>query len=215
MFTGLVDHCGRIAASTPSGSGRTLRIESAFRDYVLGESIACDGVCLTVERWDSGSFVVTAGDETLRVTTLGERRVGEAVHLERALRVGDRLGGHMVQGHVDGVGVVRRVVPGPTWTRVDFAVPAALARYIAQKGSVTVDGVSLTVNEVHDDAAGHTFSVGLVPHTLAVTRLGGFVAGTKVNIETDLLARYAERLAAFPPPPGVSADLLRRSGFSD
>ncbi len=181
---------------------------------MLGESIACDGVCLTVESWDDRAFVVTAGDETLRVTTLGGKRAGESVHLERALRVGDRLGGHLVQGHVDGVGVVQRIVPGPTWTRVDFSVPVALARYIAQKGSVTVDGVSLTVNDVHDAASEHTFSVGLVPHTLAVTRLGSFAVGTKVNIETDLLARYAERLSAFPSPPGVSAELLRRSGFS-
>ena len=214
MFTGLVDHCGRIVTIAPSGSGSTLQIESPYADFVLGESIACDGVCLTVERWTGGTFTVTAGDETLRVTTLGSKRPGDAIHLERALKVGDRLGGHLVQGHVDGVGTVRAIVPGPTWTRVDLEVPAALARYIAQKGSVTVDGVSLTVNEVHDDAGGHTFSVGLVPHTLAVTRLGGFKIGTRVNVETDLLARYVERINAFgPPETPVTADLLRRAGF--
>ncbi len=214
MFTGLVDHCGRIVSTGPSGSGRALRIESRFTDFVLGESIACDGVCLTVESWTAGAFTVTAGDETLRVTTLGAKHAGDTVHLERALRVGDRLGGHLVQGHVDGVGEVMAIIPGATWTRVDIAVPAELARYIATKGSVTVDGVSLTVNQVHDAGALHTFSVGLVPHTLAVTRFGGLSVGTRVNIETDLLARYAERLAAFPPnEPSVTVDLLHRAGF--
>lgn len=189
-------------------------MESQFSGFVLGESIACDGVCLTVESWTGSTFAVTAGDETLRVTTLGRKHVGDKVHLERALQVGDRLGGHLVQGHVDGVGEVTAVVPGATWTRVDIAVPMELARYIATKGSVTVDGVSLTVNEVHDAGTLHTFSVGLVPHTLAVTRLGEFVVGTRVNIETDLLARYVERIAAFPSTgTAVTADLLRRAGF--
>lgn len=223
MFTGLVDHPGKIVSVAPcsggrgGATGRTLRIESRFRDFALGESIACDGVCLTVEGWTGSTFEVTAGEETLRVTTLGSAQPGDDIHLERALSVGDRLGGHLVQGHVDGVGVVIAVVPGAAWTRVDFQVPAELSRYIAPKGSITVDGVSLTVNEVTGGAGTEgTFSVGLVPHTLAVTRLGKYRVGTRVNLETDLLARYLERLAfcRTPDAAGVDLDLLRRSGFS-
>lgn len=218
MFTGLVDHLGTLVASRPTSGagGRALRIDSRFTDFVLGESIACDGVCLTVERWSGSTFEVTAGDETLRLTTLGGLRPGRALHLERAMRVGDRLGGHLVQGHVDGVGVVRSVTPGPVWTRVEIEVPAGLARYVAPKGSICVDGVSLTVNEVSDGGGVHSFAVGLVPHTLAVTRLGTYQPGTEVNLETDLLARYLERLSAFPaasPASPLSRELLGRAGF--
>ena len=144
MFTGLVDHPGKVVGVSPArggAEGRTLRIESGFGDFALGESIACDGVCLTVERWTGSTFEVTAGEETLRVTTLGAVQVGDRLHLERALRVGDRLGGHLVQGHVDGVGEVIAVAPGAAWTRVDVAVPEGIARYVAPKGSITIDGV--------------------------------------------------------------------------
>ncbi len=215
MFTGLVDHVGTVLSSRPTSAsgGRTLRIESKFADFVLGESIACDGVCLTVERWTGGAFEVTAGDETLRLTTIGSLKAGSALHLERALRLGDRLGGHMVQGHVDGMGEVAAIVPGASWTRVDIRVPAELAKYIAPKGSVCVDGVSLTVNEVQDAGGVHTFSVGLVPHTLTVTHLSGYAPGRRVNIETDLLARYLERLAGFQGATPLSRDLLARAGF--
>ena len=201
----------------PSGGGRTLAINSRFTDFVLGESIACDGVCLTVERWTGSTFEVTAGEETLRVTTLGAAAAGDELHLERALRLGDRLGGHLVQGHVDGVGTVIAVVPGAAWTRVDFSVPVELSRYIAPKGSITVNGVSLTVNAVTGGpGVPGSFSVGLVPHTLAITRLGTYRVGTRVNVETDLLARYLERLSVFqgPASAAVDLDLLLRSGFS-
>ena len=210
MFTGLVDHLGTIlSAGVGPGGGRVLRIASSFADFSLGESIACDGVCLTVERAhggrtggaEDGTFEVTAGEETLKVTTLGAMRPGDRLHLERALRVGDRLGGHLVQGHVDGVGEVVAITPGEAFTRVVFTVPEALARYVAPKGSVTVDGVSLTVNEVSDT----TFTVGLVPHTLKVTKMGSLKAGSRVNLETDLLARYLARLAGFDAPAPSSA----------
>lgn len=214
MFTGLVDHVGTLLNLRPEGSGLRLWIQSRFGDFAVGESIACDGVCLTVERWSGGTFEVVAGNETLAVTTLGAVRAGAVLHLERALRLGDRLGGHLVQGHVDGTGVVHAIVPGPTWTRVDIGVPRALARYIAPKGSVTVDGVSLTINSVADQGGRHLFSVGLVPHTLTVTKLGTLGPGSAVNLETDLLARYLERL--HDPALAASAvdlDTLRRSGF--
>ncbi len=217
MFTGLVDHVARVVGVGRAGAGLILRVESEFRDFQVGESIACDGVCLTVERWTGGTFEVTAGDETLRVTTLGGVRVGDGIHVERALRLGDRLGGHMVQGHVDAVGDVVAVVPESASTRIAIAVPDAIARYIAPKGSVTVDGVSLTVNSVGMTDGRQQFSVGLIPHTLAVTKLGQVRPGSRLNIETDLLARYLERLLGAPgstPPVGVGADLLRRSGFT-
>jgi riboflavin synthase len=149
-----------------------------------------DGVCLTVAALDAASFHADVSQETLRVTTLGEKPPGSRVNLEPALRAGDSLGGHWVSGHVDGVAVVLATAPEARSLRVDFAAPAPLARYIARKGSVTLDGVSLTVNEVE----GVRFSVNLIPHTLEVTTLGALAKGVRVNLEIDLLARYVERL---------------------
>jgi riboflavin synthase len=165
-----------------------------------------------VERFDGGSFVVLAGDETLRVTTIGALRVGDRVHLERAMAVGERLGGHWVQGHVDGVGAVREVAPGPQWTRIAFDAPPALRRYFVPKGSVCVSGVSLTVNEV--DA--HGFAVGIIPHTAGLTRLGALRPGDAVNLEVDILAKYVERLLCFATGPtgGLDLERLRAAGFA-
>lgn len=219
MFTGLVAATARIDAVAPRGTGRELWVSSGFTALELGESIACDGVCLTVDALRAsspGHFRVFAGDETLRVTTIGERRVGDRLHLERAVRHSDRMGGHHVQGHVDGVGVVRVVAPGPEWTRIDIDLPPALARYVVKKGSICLDGVSLTVNEV--DAAG--FSVGIIPHTIGVTKLGALHPGSRVNLEVDILARYVERLLGLAPeqgaPPeraGITLDRLQAAGF--
>jgi riboflavin synthase len=160
----------------------------------IGDSIAVSGACLTVVALEGRRFAADVSVETLTLTTLGALRVDDAVNLEPALRAGDALGGHLVSGHVDGVGDVRAIAPdGRSW-RMRFAVPSALARYFARKGSVTVDGVSLTVNDVE----GEEFGVNLVPHTLEVTTLGRFVPGRAVNIEVDPIARYVERLMQFP-----------------
>jgi riboflavin synthase len=156
----------------------------------LGESIACNGVCLTVVAFDTAHFDADVSTETLALTTLGALPVGAAVNLERALRVGDRLGGHLVSGHVDGVGAVAAVHDDARGQRWRFGAPKALLRFIAQKGSIAVDGTSLTVNAV-DDAG---FEVMLVPHTLAHTGFGAMPVGTPVNLEVDTVARYVARL---------------------
>lgn len=209
MFTGLVEAVGTVRAVTSRGSGKVLWIVAPFEGLVLGESIACDGVCLTVEVFEAGAFQVTAGEETLRRTTFADVSAGRRLHLERAMRVGDRLGGHIVQGHVDGVGRVRGLTPGAQWTRIDVDVPAELSRYLVEKGSVCIDGVSLTVNGI--DRTG--FHVGIVPHTLEVTHLGALRTGQPVNLEVDILAKYVERLLG-ARVGGVDLPLLRAAGFT-
>jgi riboflavin synthase len=209
MFTGLVEARGAVRTVAQRGSGKVLWITAPFEALVLGESIACDGVCLTVEAFDATSFQVTAGEETLRRTTFADIAPGRVLHLERAMRVGDRLGGHIVQGHVDGVGRVRAVTPGAQWTRIDVDAPEELSRYLVEKGSVCIDGVSLTVNGI--DRAG--FNVGIVPHTLQVTNLGALRTGSPVNLEVDILAKYVERLLG-ARVGGVDLPLLRAAGFT-
>jgi riboflavin synthase len=193
MFTGLVEGVGSLAARDARGGDARLRIAAGtlpFDGVRLGESIAVNGVCLTVAAFDDDGFEADASNETLALTTLGALPVGVALNLERAMRPDDRLGGHLVSGHVDGVGRVLRIEPDARAQRWAFAAPRPLLRYIAQKGSVCVDGVSLTVNAV--DAAG--FEVALVPHTVAHTAFAGTAVGDAVNLEVDLVARYVERL---------------------
>jgi len=198
MFTGIVQEIGalrRIEARAGAGSAEDRRIEVEFsnlaRDRLnLGDSVCVDGVCLTVAALDAGGFHADVSGETLRVTTLGLKQAGARVNLEPALRVGDGLGGHWVSGHVDGIAEVVATSKDARSLRVDFSAPKALARYIARKGSVTLDGVSLTVNDVD----GVEFTVNLIPHTLESTTLGTLAAGVRVNLEIDLLARYVERL---------------------
>jgi riboflavin synthase len=214
MFTGLVATCGTVVRVSPRGSGVEFVLHSNFTALERGESIACDGVCLTVESFENGTFQVLAGDETLRVTTLGSVRAGDSLHLERALRLGDRLGGHWVSGHVDGVGTVRSVTPGAEWTKIVVTAPPALRKHLVAKGSVCMAGVSLTVNEV--DAEG--FAVGIIPHTVGVTKLGALRPGDPVNLETDILAKHVERLLAFTrdeEDAGLSLAKLRAAGFSN
>jgi riboflavin synthase len=190
MFTGLVQEVGAVREVRRTASGAALWIDAPFDDLVLGESVAVDGACLTVKESDARGFLADASTETLAKTTLGERRRGDRVHLERALRLGDRLGGHMVTGHVDGVGrMVQRSRVGDA-EKVAFEVPADLAPYLAPKGSVAVDGVSLTVNGVQRTR----FDVVLVPFTLTATTFAGRSLGSRVNIETDVLAKYVARL---------------------
>lgn len=208
MFTGLVQAVGAIEAVATRGTARVLTVAAPWDDYETGESIACDGVCLTVERFSSGRFEVALGEETLRRTTLGGRGVGHRLHLERALRVGDRLGGHIVTGHVDGVGRVEVSEGSPSFWRLGVVLPAGLERFVVEKGSVCVEGVSLTVNGV----SGRRFDVGLVPHTLSVTRLGALRVGDPVNVEVDVLARYVERLLG-GGAGGLTRERLVRAGF--
>jgi riboflavin synthase len=197
MFTGIVTDVGEVVAMSPLDSGTRLRIATAYDmdGVALGASIACSGACLTVVAKGGaggrGWFDVDASVETLAKTTLGDWRPGTRINLERALRIGDELGGHIVTGHVDGVArlVSRAEVGG--MARLAFEAPAELAKFIAQKGSVTLDGTSLTVNGVD----GARFDVMLIPHTLSVTTWGTSREGDRVNLEVDLMARYAARLA--------------------
>ena len=193
MFTGLIEGVGRLAAREPRGGDARLTVEVGslpFDDARLGESIAVNGICLTVVAFDARSFEADASTETLALTTLGAWPLGRALNLERAMRPTDRLGGHMVSGHVDGVGRVLQVHDDARAQRWRFGAPAALLRYIAGKGSICVDGVSLTVNAVDDEG----FEVALVPHTVAHTAFAETVVGEPVNLEVDLVARYVERL---------------------
>jgi riboflavin synthase len=196
MFTGIVTALGTVRAVTPLGEGRDMRLVIAApwpdtAQILLGASIACSGCCLTAVEVGPDWFAADASAETLARTTMGEWRVGTRVNLERSLRLGDELGGHLVSGHVDGVGEALSSEPENASVRWRFRVPGALARFIAVKGSVAVDGVSLTVNAVEGD----TFAVNVIPHTAAVTRFAALRPGEAVNVEIDTLARYVARLA--------------------
>ena len=204
MFTGIVEEIGTVeelerGGGTPARPGDvhdarlTVRGPLVASDARLGDSIAVSGVCLTVTGLPGdGTFTVDVMPESLRRTALGDLAAGSAVNLERAVRANDRLGGHIVQGHVDGVGTIVRRAPGPRWDDVEIDLAPELARYVAEKGSVTVSGVSLTVTHVRDDG----FAVSLIPTTLEATTLGRLALGAQVNIEVDVLAKYVERLLA-------------------
>lgn len=196
MFTGIVTALGTVSAIEPFGEGKDMRltIATSWPDTAsipLGASIACSGCCLTAVEVNIDSVVVDASAETVSRTILGSWTVGSRVNLERSLKIGDELGGHMVSGHVDDVGEAVSAVAENGSTRWRFRLPVALSRFIAEKGSVTVNGVSLTVNEV----AGDMFGVNVIPHTTECTGFGTMKLGDKVNIEIDMLARYVARLA--------------------
>jgi riboflavin synthase len=196
MFTGIITGLGTVSRIEPIGGGKDMRIVIAApwpdtASIAIGASIACSGCCLTAVQVNDDSFAVDASAETLACTTLGSWKVGSQVNLERSLKIGDELGGHIVSGHADGVGEAVAEKPENGSTRWQFRVPKLLARFIAVKGSVAVDGVSLTVNEVRDDM----FGVNVIPHTAAVTGFGSMRLGDTVNIEIDMLARYVARLA--------------------
>ena len=193
MFTGIIEGVGRLAARESIGGDVRFTFEVGnlpFDDVRLGESIAVNGVCLTVIAFDATSFKADASTETLALTTLGRLPLGAALNLERAMRPTDRLGGHIVSGHVDGLGTVQSIADDARAQRWRFTAPAGLLKYVAKKGSICVDGTSLTVNEV-DDAG---FDVALIPHTVAHTRFAETRVGDAVNLEIDLIARYVERL---------------------
>jgi riboflavin synthase len=191
MFTGIIEAVGSIAAATANGDGMRLIVHPGaldVADIAIGDSVAVNGACLTVVALGGGHMEFDVSAETLACTAGFAQ--GTAVNLEKALRFGDRLGGHLVSGHVDGVATVTRIERDGDNRLLTIAAPQTLACYIARKGSVTVAGVSLTVNRV----AGNEFDVNLIPHTLTATRFGGLTAGARVNLEVDLLARYVERL---------------------
>jgi len=193
MFTGIVQGVATVRAVEPRGGDVTLVFDTAgisLADIELGGSIAVSGVCLTATRFDAASFAADVSRETLSLTTLGSWVVGSRVNLEKALLAGQALGGHYVTGHVDGVGELVSRHDDARSVRMEFRVPPELARYVARKGSICIDGVSLTVN----GASGDRFDVNLVPHTLEVTTLGGLQAGSRVNLEVDIIARYVERM---------------------
>lgn len=194
MFTGIVTDVGRVRHVEKRGDTHiVISTNYDLSQVEMGASIACSGVCLTVVDKGTGKdawFAVTASGETLSKTTLGGWKAGDPVNLERPMRVGDEFGGHIVAGHVDGVAEVKLVVPEGESTRFTFDVPVALSKFIASKGSVALDGVSLTVNEVD----GIRFGVNIIPHTQKVTTFGKLKPGSKVNLEVDLMARYVARL---------------------
>ena len=191
MFSGIIAAVGRITQLTPREAGFRLTVEAGslgLDDVALGDSIACSGVCLTVVAKEDNRFCVDVSPETLSCT-VGLAEPG-AINMEKALRLADRLGGHLVSGHVDGVGEVLRFDPVGDNRRLEIRAPQALAKYIARKGSITIDGVSLTTNTVE----GATFTINLIPHTLEATTLHRLQPGSRVNLEVDLIARYVERM---------------------
>jgi len=235
MFTGIIQAVGKIAALDKRGGDARLRVATGtldLSDVKPGDSVAVSGVCLTAVALDAKGFSADVSGETLARTTLGGLKPGDAVNLEKALTPTARLGGHLVSGHVDGIGTVHERIQDARSVRFRIEAPAALAKYIAEKGSVCVDGVSLTVNAVDDSreggdgathgavAGGAAFEVNIVPHTLAATTLDGLAPGRRVNIEVDLLARYLERLLTAgraddaPTAVGMTREWLARHGFA-
>ena len=217
MFTGLAEEIGTIRAIDAAKSGSHIKIRAPLvsSDLCLGDSVAVNGACLTVVHRDADGFIADAVPETMRRTNLGSLRPGSRVNLERALRVGDRLGGHIVAGHVDGVGRVVEVAPDGISHVIKVEADASVLRYVVEKGSVCLDGVSLTVMGVFSDS----FTVSIIPHTGLHTTLSEVAVGTRVNIECDVLGKYIEKLA-FPPKrmdekqeSKVSLDWLAEQGF--
>ena len=213
MFTGIVQARGTVTAIDDVGGDVRLSItcgELPFADYAVGDSISVNGVCLTATRLRDDGFDTDVSNETLSITSLGGLEVGSAVNLEPSLSFGDRLGGHLVSGHVDCMGKVLSVENDARSVRLVIELPQEFARYVAKKGSVCVDGVSLTVNGV----SGNTFDLNIIPHTAETTTIGSYEAGTEVNIEVDLLARYIERLLARDSDSdGVSLEFLKAHGY--
>ncbi len=200
MFTGIIEGRGKVYEKRPAGGGLVFGIESDFdlTDPAEGESIAVNGVCLTAKAISGRRFLVDVSPESVERTNLGRVAVGSVVNLERALRLSDRLGGHMVSGHVDAVAEIVSRKPLGDFVVFTFRVPAGLGRYIIEKGSITIDGISLTVNQIDE----LTFSVSIIPHTLEITTLGKMSQGDLVNLEVDLIGKYVEKLLSVKPEGG-------------
>ena len=212
MFTGLIQTIGSIKSNAAQGTGKSFRLACRFDGELLqiGESIAVDGVCITVEAFDKIGFSFAASAESLKRSTLGGKNVGDSVHLERALRLGDRLGGHLVQGHVDGVGIIQSLISRGEGAELTVEIPRELRRYVVEKGSIAIQGVSLTVAQ---NKAGMV-PVVLIPETLRRTYLGRLKAGNRVNLEVDILAKYVESLLG-REEGGISAEKLAHWGFTE
>lgn len=218
MFTGLIEAAGKVVSLETGGEICKLRIASPLAekdDLRLGESISVNGVCLTLTAWDRRSLSADVSAETLRISTLGELTPGCLVNLERALRLSDRLGGHLVSGHVDAVGTLLARTRQGAAQSLEFSLPQTLAKYVAAKGSIAIDGISLTVNQL----SAKSFSIMVIPHTLEMTTLKNRVIGDKVNLESDILARYVEQLISSDvggqsaETQGISFEFLAKNGF--
>jgi riboflavin synthase len=216
MFTGIIQAIGQVSAIEPKGQDTRLRVRTGkldLSDVKLGDSIAVNGVCLTAVELPGDGFWADVSQETLAKTSLAEIDVNQRVNLEKALTPTTRLGGHLVSGHVDGLGEVLSRKPAGRSVVFEIAAPAELAKYIAKKGSICVDGTSLTVNELE----GAVFSLNIVPHTLSETIMDEYQAGRKVNLEVDIIARYLERLLlgekAAQPDAGITPEFLAQHGF--
>lgn len=213
MFTGLVEGVGDIVELARLAEGLEVVVRPPFPvgELTLGESVAVAGACLTVVAVSSNSFSTQVSPETLARTTFPTKTAGDKVNLERALRLGDRLGGHLVTGHVDGMGALKERREGPAHLQLRFELPGALSRYVIEKGSIAVDGVSLTVNAVQ----GSTFTVNIIPHTARMTTLAALRVGDKVNLETDIIGKYVERLLGGQAgkESEITPEFLARHGF--
>ncbi|MEA1049189.1 riboflavin synthase [Lamprobacter modestohalophilus] len=218
MFTGIIEGIGRVEALEDRGGDQRIRVDAGALDLSqvsLGDSIAVNGVCLTAVELTARGFAADVSRESLSLTTLGKLSAGARVNLEQALRLSTPLGGHLVSGHVDGVGTLLEVREDARSWRLQIHAPGELARYIAVKGSICIDGTSLTINKVK----GAVFELNIVPHTLSATIIGEYRVGTQVNLEVDLIARYLERLllgeqAAEHSGAGLTEEFLRRHGFA-
>ncbi len=205
MFTGLVETQATVLQVVNEAAGKRIVLErpELFQDCQIGDSIAISGCCLTIVAMDSQRLEFQAGEETLSRTTLGKLYAGAKVNCERAMKLGDRIGGHLVSGHIDGVGQVTSRADDAEWSKIFFSAPATLMRQMVSKGSIAVDGTSLTLVDVSDSE----FSVALIPHTLDVTTLGALRAGDEVNLETDMLAKYVQRQMETAPLMSVSGPI--------
>ena len=212
MFTGIIEAIGTVKQLQETASDWRLEIDSgnlSLDDVQLGDSIAVSGCCLTVVQLSDSGFSADVSSETLRCTSLGELRSGEAVNLEKAMLATDRFGGHIVSGHVDGVGALLSIRPEGGSLVLEFEAPVELAKYIAGKGSICIDGTSLTVNEVSENR----FTINVIPHTQDETIIGNYKVGQKVNLEVDVVARYLERLNSQADSQSINAEFLEQHGF--
>ncbi len=211
MFTGIIDEVGRIAAIKKMAGRWELAIEAAFVPEGIseGDSISVDGVCLTATRISEGAFIADASLETLGVTTLRDRKTGDRVNLERAMRADSRFGGHIVMGHVDAIGEISGKEKAGDSIRLEVRIPKEISRYIVKKGSVAIDGISLTVNEQSDNR----FTLNIIPYSASKTTLGSKNLGDQVNVETDILGRYVEKFVSAGEKTGTDLDFLYKHGY--
>ncbi len=211
MFTGIVERTGKVCSVTSSGGTARIVIEAEnfFDDLSLGDSVAIDGVCLTIVEMTAKSAAFDVSKETITCSIMGGYKAGSAVNMEKALRLSDRLGGHLVQGHVDGIGKFTGQKEMGEYIDMTFEVPDTISRYIVGKGSITINGISLTAARLE----GNRITIAVIPHTLRITSLAGLKPGGEVNLEADLIAKYVEKLLLSNEGDGVTRELLEKKGF--